>query len=62
MKKSSQEHEHEQVHVVSVRFKNNDGYAQSITHYYHFLFSSLFPLIEVKELHNMTSITLYYTL
>lgn len=38
-------------HLVSIRFKNNDGYGQSITHYYHFLFAALFPLIDYHLKH-----------
>jgi hypothetical protein len=27
-------------------FQGNEGYASSVTHYYHFLFAALFPLLE----------------
>jgi hypothetical protein len=33
-------------YLVSIEFQNNEGYSNSITHYYHFLLAGLFPLIE----------------
>jgi hypothetical protein len=38
--------ERQAIQEFQIRFRNNDGYPNSITHYYHFLFSALFPLVE----------------
>ena len=32
--------------IVGVIFEGNEGYANSVTHYYHFLFAAFYPLLE----------------
>ena len=33
--------------VLRVVFQGNEGYSTSVTHYYHFLFGALIPLLEL---------------
>ena len=33
--------------VLRVIFQGNEGYSTSVTHYYHFLFGALIPLLEM---------------
>lgn len=43
---SSDRQQTQEIRVVDVVFQGNDGYSNSVTHYYHFLFAALFPLLE----------------